>query len=150
MPSMSTDAWLETGNSGFVMLVGFENAGRSRSTRASSGATARPAGGGGCGIRAGGAGVGDGSGDGAWLPAGVAAGGGAVGAGATGDGVAAAGAGSEVVGGGGVGVALLQATARLASATRTQGGLAWRRLVVRCMTASVRGADGQASLARDP
>jgi hypothetical protein len=48
---MRTEPWRETGKSGFVIVVGFENVGMSRSTRAESGATGTSMGTGGCSIR---------------------------------------------------------------------------------------------------
>src|SRR3990172_12467904 len=87
LPTRSTDAWLETGKSGFVMVVGSEKTGPAGSPRADCGAIARPSGGTGCSIWAAGvalgatgagpieavglAGVGDGDGD-CWLHAGAA------------------------------------------------------------------------------
>src|SRR5919109_2294825 len=49
-PSIRTDAWSDTGNSGFVIVVGSEKVGIARSTRAWSGPTSSSDGTGGCGI----------------------------------------------------------------------------------------------------
>jgi hypothetical protein len=50
---MSTEACRDTGNSGFVIVVGSENEGIATSTRSSADATGRSPGTGGCGISAG-------------------------------------------------------------------------------------------------